>query len=128
MRKEQKTIETMVRKEDINSSEGPPRRTNHDNEDWFTHAQEDTLKLDHIAGVGKLTGMLYRKSEKLGKESRDKIWNADARAFAKAFKQSLDAYKHGNAIELPQHLETEVDALDKTKDKALKRLIRFVDA
>ena len=94
--------------------------------DWFTHAQEDMLKLDHIAGVGKLTGLLYRKSEKLGKESKDRIWNPDARAFAKAFKQSLDAYKHGNAIELPKHLEAEVDSIDKTKDKALKRLIRFV--
>ena len=125
MRGEQKELEATVRQENINLSEGPPPRRTFGNPAWFTHAQEDMLKLDHIAGVGKLTGMLYRKSEKIGKEAKDKIWNPDARAFAKAFKQSLDAYKHGNAIELPRHLEPEVDLLDKTKDKALKRLIRF---
>ncbi len=126
MRLEQKTLEQSVRRENINASEGPPAVSNRGPRNWFPQAQEEMLRLEQMAGVGKLTGMMYRKSEKVGKESPNKIWDIDARAYAKAFKQSLDAYKHGNAIELPKHLEEEVEQMDKTKDKSIKKLIRFI--
>jgi hypothetical protein len=51
---------------------------------------------------------LYNKAVRFAKESGD-IWDKDACALAKAFKQALDALKHGDAIELPLNLKEDVD-------------------
>jgi len=54
--------------------------------------------------IGELTGKAYNLSQKMARESQQVIYDSDAIAFGKSFKDTLDYAKHGNKIGLPSHL------------------------
>ena len=71
-------------------------------DDWFEKAQEFVCNIGSSVDVQALTGILYRKSEKIAKKKS--IKHPDAVAYAKAYKQALEYKKHGRSIELPARL------------------------
>jgi hypothetical protein len=82
--------------------------TGEHSDDWFKEAQQLMVCAGTVEEIGALTGKLYRLFTKTADESKDKIADPDAIAYADAFNQALEFGKHGNKIILPQHLQTQV--------------------
>jgi hypothetical protein len=79
-------------------------------DDWFDKAQEFVANASSIVDTAHLTGILYKLSEKIAKDSVQSIRDDDAVAYAKAYKQCLEYKKHGKKLVLPEHLLGEVPA------------------
>jgi hypothetical protein len=73
-----------------------------------------------VVGLGVPEAVLYSLCTKRAEESDEGIWDADARAFGRAFKDSLDTIKHHVDVELPSHLR------EKIKPSYLQKCIRWV--
>jgi len=67
---------------------------------WFDKTQRFISRIPHLhADIDQLIGMTYKASEAI-----DDIRDSDSTSFARAYKQALDAKKHGGSIFLPEHL------------------------
>ena len=70
MKREIRELEDALRKQDLNNSEGPPRREEKDIRDtWWDDAQEEFLNLQYRAAIGGLIGKLWTLSGELAKNS-----------------------------------------------------------
>eukprot|EP00931_Biecheleriopsis_adriatica_P007729 TRINITY_DN108996_c0_g1_i1.p1 TRINITY_DN108996_c0_g1~~TRINITY_DN108996_c0_g1_i1.p1 ORF type:complete len:654 (-),score=107.88 TRINITY_DN108996_c0_g1_i1:6-1967(-) len=72
---------------------------------WFAEARDYMLSGEGATTKGMI-GRLYCAGEKVA--DRYGLGHPDARAYFKAFTQAIDAGKHGNAIDLPEHLRESV--------------------
>jgi len=84
---------------------------------WLTAAQEhmtDPTALRECLDIGPLFKRWEKSANELG------LGHEDTRAWADAYKQSLDRGKHGGDIKLPEHLQ-ELWRPTPKKKKALKR-------
>jgi hypothetical protein len=72
------------------------------NGNWFDLMQDAIVDVALSVRISKLIGILYNEA-KAELESSDCVYE-DYVAYGKAFKKALDLNKHGDAIELPEHL------------------------
>ncbi|KAL7486177.1 hypothetical protein ACHAW6_011774 [Cyclotella cf. meneghiniana] len=70
--------------------------------DWFDKTQNFISDVSNIVSVHDFVGFLFNQSEKIADEKS--IRDADAIAYAKAYKQALEFKKHGEKIFIPAHL------------------------
>lgn len=103
MKAEESEQKEQVRKEKPNSQRGYKYRKG--SPTWLQEAQANMLDFSNRANIGKLTGRLFKASVEAAENSQHGIWDPDARAYAKAFKDSLDVMKHGRKVELPMRLK-----------------------
>lgn len=75
--------------------------------DWFRRAREYMCDCKSLESK-RLIGRLYRAGEEIADRSPDGLDNEDAIAYFKAYVQAIDAGKHGNTINLPEHLRKRV--------------------
>jgi RNA dependent RNA polymerase len=101
-----------------NEAEGPTCRKGSPN--WLEAAQDVMLDFTVVSKASEITGKLYNLSVNTAKEAMDGIYNSDARAFARAYKDSLDTLKHGGVVELPRRLQ------DKITPPSLQDCFRWV--
>ena len=69
------------------------------NDNWFEDGSEAARIITMYVDIGALTGKAYNLSHQMARESQQGIYDSDAIAFGKAFKDTLDFAKHGNRIE-----------------------------
>merc|ERR1712216_965015 len=74
---------------------------------WLDQARQYLLG-GGASQVQRMIGKLYCAGERIADKSPDGLQDADARAYFKAYSQAIDAGKHGNSIDLPQHLRKAV--------------------
>lgn len=74
------------------------------NENWLKDAQDTMVDVNSYTVIGKLTGTLFRLSQKEARESPNFMRDENAIAFADAYNKALEFKKHGNPIYLPLHL------------------------
>jgi hypothetical protein len=86
---------------------------------WLQEAQNLMLNFDTLKQISTLTGKLYGLCTRTSDESNDGIYDKDARAFGRGFKDSLSVLKHGGQIELPSHV------CEKIKPKSLHDCIQW---
>jgi ribosomal protein L24 len=67
-------------------------------DDWFKEAQQLMVGAGAVEEMGALTGKLYTLFTKTADESKDKIADPDAVAYADAYNQALEFGKHGNKL------------------------------
>ncbi|CAK9096283.1 unnamed protein product [Durusdinium trenchii] len=72
---------------------------------WLKAAQLHMLA-GEVLKEGQLIGRIYRAAEKRAIDHG--LRDPDAQALFRAYVQSIDTGKHGNSIEIPQHLRKEV--------------------
>jgi RNA dependent RNA polymerase len=101
-----------------NEAEGPAYLEGSPN--WLEEAQNVMLDFSVVSKANQIIGKLYSLSVKSAKESKDGIYDRDARAFARAYKDSLDTLKHGGVVELPKLLR------DKITPRSLHVCFRWV--
>jgi len=73
---------------------------------WLSKAQDLMLDFSAQDSGSELVGKLYglcRETSKM-KDGTIDIYNKDAIAFGRAYKDSMDVQKHGGKINLPRHL------------------------
>lgn len=75
---------------------------------WLSEAQQSILDLTRLQHSAALTGKLYGLCTRTADESKEGFFSRDARAFARAYKDSLDMMKHCRPISLPHHLHQKV--------------------
>ncbi|KAL7543918.1 hypothetical protein ACHAXR_013297 [Thalassiosira sp. AJA248-18] len=87
--------------------------------DWLSLAQDRILDFQTQNAEARLTGKLYTLCIKASKRSGGKfdIFDEDAMAYARAYKDSLDIHKHGGSIVLPQRLHASI------KEASLRKLL-----
>ena len=56
----------------------------------------------------RLIGKLYKAGEEVADKSEQGLHHPDAQAYFRAYAQAIDAGKHGNNIDLPDHLRSRV--------------------
>ena len=74
------------------------------NEHWLKDAQDTMVDVNAYTVIGKLTGTLFRLSQKEARDSPHFMRDENAIAFADAYNKALEFKKHGNPIYLPKHL------------------------
>ncbi|KAL3799924.1 hypothetical protein HJC23_007397 [Cyclotella cryptica] len=74
--------------------------------DWFDKTQTFISDVNNILCVHNFIGFLFNQSKEIA--DAKSIRDADAIAFAKAYKQALEFKKHGEKICIPAHLLTRV--------------------
>jgi hypothetical protein len=89
-----------------NKAEGPKYQKGSPN--WLEDAQDVMLDFSVVSKASEITGKLYNLSVKSANQSKDGIYDCDARAFARAYKDSLDTLKHGGVVKLPKHLQGKI--------------------
>jgi hypothetical protein len=89
-----------------NGSEGPRYRKG--SPKWLEAAQDVMLDFSVVSRAGEITGKLFNLSVQMAKESKDGIYDRDARVFARAFKDSIDTLKHGGVVKLPVRLQHKI--------------------
>jgi hypothetical protein len=118
MREEEAKQRLIIRTGPSDSTKGPPSRSG--SACWLQEAQDLMLDFSRVKNVSELSGKLYCLCTKIAEESDEGIWDTDARAFGRAFKDSLDMIKHSGDVELPSHLR------EKVKPSHLQEYIRWV--
>jgi hypothetical protein len=76
-----------IRTGPTDGTKGPPSRSG--SAGWLREAQDLMLDFSRVKNVSELSGKLYCLCNKTAEESDESIWDADARAFGRAFKDSL---------------------------------------
>jgi len=66
---------------------------------WLEEAQNQMLEIPRMEESSRLVGKAYNLCC-----NNPKIYDEDARAFGRAYKEGLDAKKHGGKVSLPSHL------------------------
>jgi len=74
---------------------------------WLQEARAYMLS-DSAMTAKRLIGKLYRAGEEVADESPLGLGHPDAKAYFRAYAQAIDAGKHGNCIDLPEHLRAKV--------------------
>lgn len=74
---------------------------------WLRDAREYMLS-DNAMKTKRLIGKLYRAGEEVADKSEQGLHHPDAKAYFRAYAQAIDAGKHGNKIDLPEHLRAKV--------------------
>merc|ERR1719454_1345303 len=88
-------------------SEKPPAKPAPLGNDWLAKAREFMLS-GSSEKTKQLIGKLYKAGEKIADKSPSGLYDKDARSYFKAYSQAIDAGKHGNQIDLPEHLRKQV--------------------
>ena len=83
-------------------------KTQEPSDDWFDKAQQLMVDAVAVEEMFALCGRLYTLYTKAADDSKDKIADPDAIAYANAYNQALEFRKHGNKIMLPRHLLSEI--------------------
>ena len=86
--------------------------------DWLALAQDKMLDFSSVQLASCLTGKLYN----LCKAYSD-IYDEDACAYARAYKDAMDIQKHGGKVYLPEHLHNNVKAANEVSPKKFKPLL-----
>lgn len=84
-----------------------PRATAELGSAWLRLARQHMLDPE-VLEQRNLIGRLYRAAEKRAKSSHLGLRDPDAQALFRAYVQCIDSGKHGNEIDIPQHLRKEV--------------------
>mmetsp|Transcript_85388 Transcript_85388/g.150959 ORF Transcript_85388/g.150959 Transcript_85388/m.150959 type:complete len:641 (+) Transcript_85388:52-1974(+) len=74
---------------------------------WLAEARQYMLS-GGAAKTKSMIGKLYCAGEKVADKSPLGLDDPDARALFRAYSQAIDAGKHGNSIDLPEHLRKKV--------------------
>jgi hypothetical protein len=78
---------------------------------WLAHAHAHMTDARALAEQ-MLVGKLYNAMKRRADNSQDGLAHPDARALGEAYVQAIDRGKHGDEIQLPQHLRDEL-SMDK---------------
>jgi len=74
---------------------------------WMSEAR-DYMRSGGTITTKRLIGKLYKAGEDVADKSEQGLRHPDAIAFFQAYAQAIDASKHGNCIDLPEHLRARV--------------------
>jgi len=88
------------------------RRSKCSDPKWLSKAQDHMLDFERQHAGKNIVGKLYRLCFDASKreDGTYDIYDEDARAYAKAYNDSLDLQKHGGKINLPKHLHENIPA------------------
>ena len=77
---------------------------------WLSKAQAEMLDFSAQSAQGRIVGKLYTECFEASKKNSKgfDIYDEDACAFAKAYKNALEMQKHGGKIFLPEHLHEKI--------------------
>jgi hypothetical protein len=75
---------------------------------WLEETQAEMFKYETVRHKSELIASLYTKCQETGKKSKHHAYDQDARAYARAFKDSINNGKHGCSVRLPKRLHSEL--------------------
>jgi len=81
-----------------------------ENSDWFVDTQSFLMDGSTVE-FHPLISYLFRKAERAADADPNLfLRNSDSKSYGMAFKQALEHGKHGTELELPRHLEPDIDS------------------
>eukprot|EP00980_Cylindrotheca_fusiformis_P008093 scaffold1722_cov120-Cylindrotheca_fusiformis.AAC.23 len=97
---------------DINRPPAKPNTLQRNHSDtspnWLEETQIEMLNCETVKLKSELIGSLYNKCHGVGKLSKQHIYDKDARAYARACKDSIDSGKHDCKVRLPTRLHSQL--------------------
>jgi hypothetical protein len=73
---------------------------------WLKETHAEMLKYETVRHKSELIGALYTECQDTGKKSKHHADDQDARAYARACKDSIDIGKHDRSVRLPKRLHS----------------------